>query len=99
MNLRDIAEVREVDSKRVVNDLLERGYQLLAVESTAKGVERKVATGATFYVEKKPVYIVGRTAEQSSILDVLKELSELNRQRREAERLAQTEQAGAGALI
>lgn len=73
----DIVEIRTVSLDKA-NRLLMRGYRLVAVEAEAKGVERQGAEsqaniGASFYVAKYLVFVIGRTAEQRPIVDVLTE--------------------------
>jgi len=101
MNLRDIVEVRQVGLQRA-NDLLEAGYHLLAIDQTTQGVEREQkegeAIGASFFVAKRLEYVIGRTAEQRPIIDLLRQWNDERRLKNEqwradAERRAATTEA------
>lgn len=97
--LSDIVEIREVPMGRA-NGLLEMGYRLIAVEQVAQGIERQPKEGeygaVTFFVGKRLVFIVGRTAEQRPIIDVLSEWNAKGKALREAAAAAAVETAEVG---
>lgn len=95
----DIVEIRTVSLDKA-NRLLMHGYRLIAVEAEAKGVERQnadgAAIGASFYVAKYLVFVVGRTAEQRPIIELLTEWNAQAKAERERVNAARAElEAGA----
>lgn len=85
----DIVEIRTVSEDKA-NRLMMHGYRLIAVEAEAKGVERQnpegAAVGASFYVAKYLVFVIGRTEQQRPIVEWLIEWNEQARAKREEAR-------------
>lgn len=93
-----IVEIRTVSLDKA-NRLLMHGYRLVAVEAEAKGVERQNpeggAIGASFYVAKYLVFVIGRTEDQRPIVDWLTEWNNQARAAREEAAASRLAVAGA----